>query len=470
MAKLSTIVAGAVDPRIEGYPLFNMYGGDFNSQGATSLNLDSQFQVVSAPWGAVATTTVTQQYGMMGDPMFAYSNPGADAGVTNSVMTTQTLSHYGSFTQSLHQNDQYPQALFGSVSATGAQRFNQFISGAGTKGVLGGKLVNHVMPEGMRPRRNFSMHHNTFYESPGLTRLDTIIDSFALNTKSISRTKTVGIGSVGYNENTKTLVTIHSANSTACTATKFVSTVNLNTCASLAEFFAAATVTEFEITMQTADGQNYSDKVVVVGDNGWVGISYRNSNSLYASTYDLSGGNGAVVHFTSVNGTTSYGVSQGAAYYTKMNLTWDGKWAAAYTPYYYYGCGMLCHIFSTEDPRRCVHALQTSASGGGAMLPIGKSGFVWLNGSNTDSAAVTHCSWDFGLTNRTSHTSSTVYTHSSLGITSTLPGIANNANLSASQNFKTGITGIHYSTSYPRFMTVNYWPTNGRITYEGGTL
>jgi len=385
-------------------------------------------------------------------------------------MTTQTLSHYGSFTQSLHQNDQYPQALFGSVSATGAQRFNQFISGAGTKGVLGGKLVNHVMPEGMRPRRNFSMHHNTFYESPGLTRLDTIIDSFALNTKSISRTKTVGIGSVGYNENTKTLVTIHSANSTACTATKFVSTVNLNTCASLAEFFAAATVTEFEITMQTADGQNYSDKVVVVGDNGWVGISYRNSNSLYASTYDLSGGNGAVVHFTSVNGTTSYGVSQGTSYYTKMNLTWDGKWAAAYTPYYYYGSGMLCHIFSTEDPRRCFRILQSASASGGAMMPIGKSGFTLFNGQNSDGNAVGACDFEFKHTDRTNHTVSTVYSHTSLAVGNVLPSIANDGLLTATINVKTGLTGGNYTTSYQRFLTVNFWPLNGRTTYAGGAL
>jgi len=470
--KLSSIAGGVVDPRKEGYPAFCLFGGDMNTYSQVKV-IGSDLQNIGSPWAAGCNTTMSYGHGMLADPMFSYSH--ADAGTPNANLSTQGYSSWTTWVQSLHQSDQYPMSMYGSTSALGYQSFNNFVSDTSynnTKMTRGYTLINQVMPEGIRPRRFFGMQGNTFQEYVALTQMTNPLDTFALNTKQISRTASyvTGNGSAGYNERINTLVTLHSTGSTASViATKFVNpNVNLNTCASLKEFFDTAAVTEYTLTMTPFGSDSYSDKVVVVGDNGWIGVSYRESTNMYATAYDLTGGNASAINFSTQGMTTSYGVSQGVYYYTKMNTTWDGQWAMAYTPYYYYGCGCFGYIFSTQDPRRAFRINNQYTSGGGMLVPYGKSGFRYMVGENTDSAPVYLISWDMKFTDPLySAGAATVYAHSNASGQQT---IANDGLFNSSVNPYSGITGFFYSTCYPNFQTVNYWPLNGKNTYEGGTL
>lgn len=458
---------GNLDTRKEGFPLFNQYGGTANHWA--SIVYDSQFQPVGAPWAAGGQySTNSQAYGMTNDPTFAPFT--SDFGAGHTQLTTQTYTTEEAFQQSLHQNDQYPSSFFGSTSAQGYQSFFSLHNiGASTKMTQGYLLINQVTPEGIRPRRFFGMLDNAFVEFAGLSQMNQNIDMVSLDAYSINRTYTEGHGSAGYNENTKTLVTIHSNATTSWIITKYVSTVNLNFCDSLKEFFDNATVTEYEHTSSIYNTQSRYDKTIVVGDNDWIGVSYRSVNDMNGEVIDVSGNGGTTIILTKLLGTTSYGRDQGTWYYTKMNLTWDGKWAAAYQPYYYYGNGILSFIFSTEDPRRNFRILNTTTAGGGAMLPIGKSGFTYFNGQNTDSQNIYMVAWNFKNTDKVNYTTDTIYNHSNTAITSTVPVIANGGLLnSAITAWKSGLTGTNYSTSYPRFMTVNYWPFNGKQNYDGG--
>ncbi len=454
------------DPRKEGYPTFCEWGGEGNQNWHVKL-YDSFFQPIGSPWASAANSTTSYRFGMLADPTFGYSS--IDYANANDQLSSQSYSSWNCWQQALHQNDQYPVSMFGSVSALGMQTFHSLNNTENLKLIRGKYLINQVMPEGMRPRRFFGMNNNSFIEYSGLTQMNTYKDFVNLSTYKITRTINEGYGSAGYNERTKTLVTLHGNNDRTVIATVFKSSINLNTCTNLTEFFANATVKEYSITIQTSGSDCRYDKVVVVGDNDWVGISYKESNNQYADVVDLSGKNNTTIALGSISNTTSYGTSQADPYYTKMNNTWDNNWAAAYTPYYYYGCGLSAYIFSTKDPRRNFRIQNTNTNGGGAMLPIGKSGFVYLNGENTDGAAVNMVSWDFAQTDHTEYTSNTVYVHSNISTSDTsLPAIANGSFLNASANRRSGMTGHSYTTCYPRFMAVNFWSLNGKNSYEGG--
>lgn len=466
--KLSSITAGRADPRKEGYPAFCVFGGDMNTYSQVKV-VGSDLQNIGSPWAAGVNTTMSYGHGMLKDPMFAYN--GADAGTPNANLSTEGYSSWSAWLQSLHQSDQYPMSAYGSTSANGYQSFNNFVDGSNnTKLSRGYLLINQVMPEGIRPRRFFGLQGNTFMEFAGLTQMANAKDTFALNTKAITRnisTQATGNGSAGYNERTNTLVVVHSTGSSSvCIATKFVNAaVNLNTCTNLNEFFSTATVTEYTLTMTTSGGDSYTDKVVVVGDNGWVGISYREGTTMYATAYDLTGNNAAAINFTNQSMTTSYGVSQGVYYYTKMNTTWDGQWAFAYTPYYYYGCGCFAYVFSTVDPRRVFRIQNTNSAAGGMVVPYGKAGMRYLCGVNSDSQSVSQIAWDFRNTDTLyNNAAATVYSHSNAA---GLIAVNNDAILNSSVAATTGITGFHYSTCYPNFQTVNFWPYNGKFNYEG---
>ena len=463
--KLSSVTSSSiVDPRKEGLPLFATYFGSLN-QNFSHRVLNSDFQAVGSPWASQGNTTATYQHGMLNTAVFGYSSSSDAITHVTSSLSSEDYTAWSSWGQSLHQIDQYPSSAYGSTSALGFLSWFRFLAGQ-SKLDHGYKLINQVMPEGMRPRRFFGMISNTFMEFKNLSAMTYGIDILALETlPGVTRTYSLGNGTAGYNERTQTLVTVHSSNGT-CIATKFVNAnVNLNTCSSLSEFFSTATMTEFPIEMSTSGSDSNSDKVIVVGDNNWVGISYRQGTSMYASTYDLTGGGSAPIHMTTLNMTTSYGVSYGSQYYTKMNTTWDGMWAAAYTPYYYYGSGCFGYVFSTTDPRRCMN-IQNSTTSGGALVAIGKSGFTYFSSLNCDGYSIYQIGWDFKTTNKLyAAGAETTYSHTN---ESGVRPINQNGQMNSSTSGNTsGIEGGHGSTCYPYFQTVNYWSLNGKNTYEG---
>jgi hypothetical protein len=460
----------AVDPRREGLPTFALFGGDMNQKFFHKV-VGSDMQVIGTPWGAIGNTTSSYTAGVMADPMFSYS--ASDFGTLNGNLSSEGFGFNAGWVQSLHQNDQYPAAYFGSTSASGMQGWNCFHDAASLKSHKGYTLINQVMPEGMRPRRFFGMIADAFVEYASLTQMSSNIDAVNLANYKGTRTLTVGNGTAGYNERTQTLVTIHSDNSTGnCVVTKFKSTVNLNLCKNLKEFFDNATRTEYTAAMEVWGGDNYSDKVVIVGDNDWIGVSYRNGNNHYYNAFDLTsavqGSAAPFIYGTFIANTTSYGVSQGVHYYTKMQLTWDANWAAAFTPYYYYGCGASIFFASTKDPRRHFRAQNTNTSSGGMLTPIGRSKFALFLGINTDSASVSHITWDFAKTDTGNYSADTKYMHSGLAFNSVADQVIANGSLLYSSNAaNSGVAGFFYSTCYPNFQTVNFWNREGAYTYEG---
>jgi hypothetical protein len=143
-----------------------------------------------------------------------------------------------------------------------------------------------------------------------------------------------------------------------------------------------------------------------------------------------------------------------------MQTTWDGKWAIIYQPYYYYGCGACAYVVSIEDPTVYFTYLNTGTSGGGAIMPWKDGSFVHFVGVNTDSAGVQMNLITLNKTGRTGAGAQTVATNggeTSVAIGGAIPQTATNY----------GLHGGYYSTCYPRFYTVNWWPINGKFSYEG---
>jgi len=452
MTKISQLTGSTTDPRKEGLPMFAIGYGTFNQR--TSLRvIDSNFNIQGSPWSAIFNTTISYSGGINADAMWGYgSGSSPDMGAWNSGLSSQGYSSYDSFLESLHQHDQYPTGMYVDVSSDGMMNGQTMHGFSYTKTLRGRYLINQVLPEGCRPRRYFQMEDNVFRECSNMGSLNLGIDSVNLATYRDNTTYTVGRGSAGYNEKTKTLVTLHYSGSSVV-INRFVSTVDLNSCNNLAEFFSAATVTSSSGTRTGSSDQG--DTVVVVGDNGYVACQYRYSNNVYAdsiapnNTYTKS-------FYTSVNGTTSYGIDQGNPYYNKMQLSWDGKWAAAYSPYYYYGCGVLAHFFSVEDPRRYT-TVNVGSSDGATLMPIGKSGFMVCTPQNTDSYSVYMNQYNFTNTDRTNHTASTVYSHTNADGN---VAIANGGAMNPSINPRNNLHGGYGSTCYPKFFTVNQWPSD----------
>jgi hypothetical protein len=294
--------------------------------------------------------------------------------------------------------------------------------------------------------------------------MDVAIDRIDLTSYRAQGTNTNCYGSACYNENTKTLVVSWGTTTTSTSINIFKSTtVDLNSCANLLEFFASCTVTGFLINRTTYDPENQYDRCLLVGDNDLIFMAYRVSNNIQADLINPT--TQTKTALATVVGTTSYGVTQGNAYDTKFNLTWNGKWAAIYQPYYYYGCGVCGYVISVEDPSRYFTYLDTASAYGGSFMPLGESSFCYFQGINTDSEGIYYNKIDLLNTSKTG-TAATIYTTSALAGVQT--AINNGAALNSTLITST-LGGGGYTTNYPNFMVVNWWPLLGKRSYEGIT-
>lgn len=408
-----------------------------------------------------AQSTTSYRWGMFGDAMYEYNGDMTDGGGNFSSESWGS----GNFYSSLHQHDQYPSGMDLDCSSMGYLTGHSYHSYTLGKPSYGMYLISHVMPPGVRPRRFFIISGNLMYEAPSMYMLHVQKDSVNLDTYRASgfKSRTQAYGAAGYNERTRTLVVTHGDSTNTLDVNVFTNpTVDLNSCAKLSDFFATATVKGFTIS-RTYNSENAYDRRVIVGDNGAVVVGMRNGSDLQGVVFNYNDTTPTAVALTTVGGTTSYGVGSGSYYYTKVQLSWDGKWALIYQPYYYYGCGFCAYIISTEDPTRYFGWRSTSTGGGGMLTPMGQSGFAYLNGSNTDSNGIAVNTISLKNTGRTG-TGATVYaSSSSYGATTAV----SNGEIIVSQLSFMSVHGGYYSTSYPRFLTVNWWPINGKRTYEG---
>jgi hypothetical protein len=469
MANLSQFLGGGSgsegDPRAEGAPLYCMYGGDYNSGGFNSIIRDTTAnQAVGSPWGAVTNSTASYSFGQVSNGQgFGYNG---DAGTPSNNFSSQTSTSYAAFSQSLFQNDQYPHFMYGTCSKEGAIAWNS--SHAQMGHTSNNHLINHTgMPAGVRPRRYYTIYNNTFswrrnahvQSANAQHHIVDKIDLAAVTGVSRQNSYSTSYGMGSYNEKTKTLVTIHGAGATTFDVTLYTGTKNLNKVARLSDYFDNCTVKNFSVTGSAPTNlstMNYAN-CMFVDDNDRLTISWSYSNNHYLYNADLSGSEGTVagVQTANIGNTTSYGPEQGLQYRPRIQTTWDGKWVAMYRPYYYYGCGHSVYFVSTEDSNRYFKANYTSSDGGGAFFPSGRTGFSYYWGGNSDSSGPQNSAWDFTATSTTG-TANTFYGFNTNISGAALTGIANGASLNTSLGYVN--TGYYYSTNYPRYCTVNWWP------------
>ena len=118
-----------------------------------------------SPWGAVCNSTTNYRFGMLGDASHAYnqSDFGTDIGHDN--LTSESYSDYSKYWKSTYQIDQYPHAQYYTSSRDGFITFNNFHHYDNTFEYDNGwTKINHVLPEGIRPRRMFCNRRNSMRE------------------------------------------------------------------------------------------------------------------------------------------------------------------------------------------------------------------------------------------------------------------------------------------------------------------
>jgi hypothetical protein len=118
------------------------------------------------------------------------------------------------------------------------------------------------------------------------------------------------------------------------------------------------------------------------------------------------------------------------------------------------------YVISTEDPRRYFTFTFTDTSGGGAVMPIGESKFMQFVGTNTNGEGVPCRLIDLSNTSTQGTAATTIATHAGVAAINN-GGAINTTSKSISMH------GGYYSTCYPRFFTINWWPINGKFNYEG---
>ena len=472
MTSLSTLFSSGAatgagqDPLEEGLPVIAVYGGDFNQNFDLRLHRVHSGELMGSPWGAITNSTASYSHGQTNMHMFGYNS---DYGSLSGQFSSEGYSSYNNFTQSLYQNDHYPYALFGSVSKDGRMGMQSF-HGSGWYTKVYYRI--HVQSlKGRRPRRQFNIY-NYFFSETTLSSDYGWKSSVDISTYIDTADQVANnYGSAVYKQDTKQLVLYYPTSSGSSSGYIHViqGTVDLMSVTKVSEFFATATFKKFSVNDATNWGPNSFNYNVslVLGDNNYVAVTTRNASTHYYRVFDCSGASGtaAFVVGDGIGNTTSYGPEQGLMYRGRYQQTWDAKWGCTYGPYYYYGNGLSAFFMSIANPAKYYKVNITDSGGGGVLTPSDKEGFVYLNGQNTDGQPIR--SWGVNFANVTSPADTGVneyigtasYTASSLNPTQYSTGSSLNASASSSYIFQ--YPGYYYSTSYPRFMTVNWWDQEG---------
>ena len=497
MARLLNLLQARTDHRKEGLPLYGQQGDSGDSNGQMNFRVfDSGHKIVSTPWGGTGHSTAHHRFGICGDAMHAYTNNDFGDAVTHSDLTTQGSGSWQNWLKSVYQCDQYPWAQYYTLSRNGDYTMQSYHNlGEGMEFTVGWTKINHVLPEGIRPRRLFCNRRQTLRElNPG-NNASGQIGYYNYETHMLNVTNTYAV-STGYNESTKTLVMVHSSgegSETAKTIHIFKSSKNLNTVSTIKEFFDNLTATEYFTDTWTTG--NNKDWVTVVGNNGWVGFGCKYGNSKRYGVFNCNTGQslgttGAARQFSTWfdfqgSTTTSYMSDQGNQYYTKFNHTWDGTWGMIYSPYYYYGVGLNAFCMNLENPRKFINVSVTKSTRGNPYFAWGRTGFHGGWSDNCDGDTFRTYAWSFNP-NDSDHTTTTkVLTGQTAG--DSLVGTSNDTNIETAASIGSGsvltnATGVlsppasrtylhggNTSTNYPLMFQVNWWGSfgSGEQSYGG---
>ena len=497
MASISELVLSKTDSRKEGLPLYGFMGDSGDANGHMTFRIfDSGHKIVGNPWGQGTYSTASYRFGICGDAMHAYNYNDFGTDVTHSDLTTQDYTSWTNYNKSVYQCDQYPWGQYYTLSRTGYvtwQSYHSFSSSFEYQ--IGWTKVNHVLPEGIRPRRLFCNRRQTLRELNNGGNTSGEIQYYNYSTHMPVVTNTYAV-STGYNEKNKMLVMVHAGDegaSTSITVTIFKSTKCLNKATTIKEYFDNLTVTEyFTDTWTTGNNKNW---VTVVGNNGYVGFGQKYGNSMRYGVFNCNTGQslgitGAARQFGSWQGftgstTTSYSAENANLYYTKFNTTWDGTWGMIYGSYYYYGVGLVAFCMNLENPRKFINVSQTKSSRGNPYLAWGRTGFHGGYSDNTDSQS--HRTYAFSFDpNDSDHTTTTKVLYGNTNADSLIPS-SNDTNLATATTINSGsvitngtgvfsipdsrtfLHGGYHSTSYPLMFQVNWWGKYGQhdLSYGG---
>ena len=484
MASLSNLLGGGgtVDHRKEGLPLFGIWGDNSDQNHNVNYRIyNSSFNNVGSPWAAVCNSTTNYRFGMLSDASHSYTYNDHGTDVSHCDLTSQDYTTYTCYLKSMYQCDQYPWAQYYTSSKDGFiswHSYHQITSSfefttAWTK-------LNHVLPEGIRPRRLFTNRRQTMREyNGGQAAGNGQIDYYDYSSHMLDVTNTYSTGT-GYNEKNKTLVMVHSAgegSDSAKTIHIFKSTKCLNKVDRISEFFTNLESTEY--FTDTWSISNCRNICVVPGNNGWCGFGYKQGNGMQYVAYNCNNGQGlgttaaarVYIGFQSFNGstTTSYSAENGAQYYTKFNTTWDGTWGMIYGSYYYYGVGINGWCMSLENPRKFISINQTKSSRANPYMAWGKTGFHGGYSDNTDGESWRTYCWSFDPKDSDHTVDTRVYygndnsdntnpTTNGASTSTTVTNKTGNYSLTSSYNY---LHGGFQSTVYPLMCQIDWWGNFG---------
>jgi len=484
MTSLSTLFGGGdtggggADPLLEGLPCVAIYGGSFNDYFDMRIHRVHSGELIGSPWGAITNSTANYAHGMANYQMFGYQ---ADYGNLQGQFSSEGYGSHQNFTQSLFQNDHYPYSFYGSTSPEGRMGFHSFHGGDYYQKFE--RRINVISSKGRRPRRQFNLDNYIFSET-NFNSAYGLKSTVNLNTEyysgaSITPPHQTSYGSACYNQNTKTMAIYYSDSSGSADGRiyMFRGTVDLMdeaTCPTVKTFFdSCATVNYIRTENVTNWGysqMNYNVNLML-GDNDFVFLNARYDQYNSASIIDCRSTSTVTSSATPAysrrqeSNTTSYGPDQGMSYRARMQMSWDGEWAMMYSPYYYYGNGLSAYVISVKNPRKMAYVNISQTNSGGTVVPSGKSGFKWLHGINTDSQPIQ--SWGIELAGTGhEHTEDFVYAPPNYNYSNNMTSVTNwTGTLNNNRGtYSFQYPGYYYSTSYPRFMSVSYWPTQG--TYQ----
>jgi hypothetical protein len=481
MTSLSTLYGGGdsggagTDPLQEGYPVVAIYGGSFNDNSDVRLHRVHSGELVGSPWGAITNSTASYQHGQANMHMFGYNS---DYGNLDGNLSSQDYGSYNQFTMSLYQNDHYPYSWFGSASKDGRMGFQSFHSSDHYRKYY--RRINVISLPGRRPRRQFNLNNTRFTET-GFNSSYGGKSSIDFNTNSneywggTAPGSNTSYGSACYNQRTKTMAIYYAESSGSDNGRIYMyrgtkDLMSETECPTVKDFFDNCTINYIRINSVTNWGYdtiNYNVNLVL-GDNDFVGVNTRYSSENRYCVYDCTPTTDQTSAITSAisprseGNTTSYGPEQGMMYRARMQLSWDTDWAMLYGPYYYYGCGLSAYTVSVKDPRKMSYVNIGLTDYGGGLFPSGRSGFKWLTGYNTDGEPIQNWSIELGQTGHV-YTENFKYFHGNRDCGDSNYEVANwtGTMVNSYGYYAFQYPGYYYSTSYPRFMSVNWWEQQG---------
>ena len=149
-----------------------------------------------------------------------------------------------------------------------------------------------------------------------------------------------------------------------------------------------------DFSWSTGGSANYNESryrgKLFMGDNGKIG--YARMVPDYGLDYavltpDVATTTAAVADKGRLSATTTYGYDNGSQLGIRHEITWDNEWAVAFSPYYYYGCGMNAFFINTKNPDSYYTAQSADTSWGHQIVPFQESKFLWRNsGNNSDNS------------------------------------------------------------------------------------